>query len=170
MAIAYFLAQVIGATLGFGLLTLLTPSELLKSDSATGAGFCSTAPRPELTASQVFFLEYFATTVLITLCCASWDPRNAKCQDSIALKFGFAVSVLSITVVSFHQLLLWNLKFRNVNLRVRQPATVWILRERLVLHYWITTGKCTGWVYTHTELTWWSPKVLIKVTKLNFFI
>lgn len=100
MAIAYVVAQLAGATMGFGLLMLLTPSEIFRPEGTIGAGVCSTVPRPELTAAQVFFLEYFATTVLITLCCSSWDPRNAKQQDSVALKFGFAVAVLSITVVS----------------------------------------------------------------------
>lgn len=100
MAIAYLVAQMAGAIMGFGLLTLLIPSELFPAEGSLEAGVCSTVPRPELTTVQVFFLEYFATTVLITLCCSSWDPRNAKQQDSVALKFGFAVAVLSITVVS----------------------------------------------------------------------
>lgn len=100
MAIAYVIAQVAGAIMGFGLLMLLTPSELFRPEGTIGAGLCSTVPRPELTTAQVFFLEYFATTVLITLCCASWDPRNTKFQDSVAIKFGFAVAVLSMTVVS----------------------------------------------------------------------
>jgi len=98
MAIAYVIAQLAGAIMGFGLLMLLTPSEIFRPEGMEGAGVCSTVPRPELTTAQVFFLEYFATTVLITLCCSSWDPRNAKLQDSVALKFGFAVAVLSITV------------------------------------------------------------------------
>lgn len=100
MAIAYVIAQVAGATMGFGLLILLTPDSIFRPEGTIGAGVCSTVPRPELTTVQVFFLEYFATTILITLCCASWDPRNAHLQDSVAMKFGFAVSVLSMTVVS----------------------------------------------------------------------
>lgn len=100
MAIAYVIAQCAGAIMGFGLLMLLTPDSIFRPEGTTGAGVCSTVPRPELTTVQVFFLEYFATTILITLCCSSWDPRNAHLQDSVALKFGFAVSVLSMTVVS----------------------------------------------------------------------
>ncbi|XP_037024947.1 aquaporin-4-like isoform X1 [Bradysia coprophila] len=98
MAIAYLIAQVAGAIMGFGLFMLLTPDGIFRPEGTIGAGICSTVPRPELTTVQVFFLEYFATTVLITLCCSSWDPRNAQQQDSVAIKFGFAVSVLSMTV------------------------------------------------------------------------
>lgn len=100
MAIAYVVAQFLGAIMGFGILILLTPTEIFRPEGSVGAGCCSTVPRPELTVLQVFFLEYFATTVLITMCCSSWDPRNAKQQDSIPIKFGLAVAVLSIVVVS----------------------------------------------------------------------
>lgn len=100
MAIVYVIAQVTGAILGMGLLKLLTPPNIFLPEGHIGAGTCSTVPHVDLTEAQVFFLEFFSTMVLITVCCASWDPRNAHLQDSVAIKFGLTVALLSITVVS----------------------------------------------------------------------
>lgn len=99
MFFVYCVAQILGAFVGFGMLALLTPAHIFRREGAT-VGACSTTPVDGLTVMQAFALEYFATTVLITLCCASWDPRNKAKQDSIALKFGLAVAALSISVVS----------------------------------------------------------------------
>lgn len=99
MAIVYVFAQYIGATIGYRLLQLLTPVNVLNASSGT-SGFCVTAPHEDLTGFQTFLLEYIATMVLISLCCAVWDPQNASKQDSIPIKFGLAVFALSFTVVS----------------------------------------------------------------------
>lgn len=99
MAIVYVIAQVTGAILGMGLLTLLTPQNIFLPEGHIGAGLCSTVPHADLTEVQVFFLEFFSTMVLISLCCSSWDPRNAHLQDSVPIKFGLTVAILSITVV-----------------------------------------------------------------------
>ncbi len=125
MAIAYFIAQMAGAVMGFGLLMLLTPSEIFRPEGTVGAGICSTVPRPELSAAQVFFLEYFATTVLITLCCSSWDPRNAKFQDSIPLKFGFAVAILSMTVVSYRGYNYSNIESESLKKKYYSGSSDW---------------------------------------------
>lgn len=106
MAIVYFIAQVIGACLGMGLLILLTPSNIFLPEGHVGAGLCSTVPHVDLTTAQVFFLEFISTMVLITLCCSSWDPRNAHLQDSVPIKFGLTVAVLSITVVSIRDVVI----------------------------------------------------------------
>lgn len=94
----YIVAQFLGAIVGFGLLKLLTPQSIFHP--ANSRGTCSPSPNNDLNAAQVFFFEYFATTVLITMCCAAWDPRHAKNQDSIPIKFGLALSVPFIAVVS----------------------------------------------------------------------
>ncbi len=98
MACMYVVAQFIGAIVGYGLLSLLTPSHILRPEGSVGT--CSPNPNPNLNAAQIFFFEYFATTVLITLCCAAWDPRHAKNQDSMAIKFGLSLSIPFIAVVS----------------------------------------------------------------------
>lgn len=101
MACLYVLAQFLGALVGFGVLRLLTPMSILRPEGSVGTGVCSPSPNPALNAAQVFFYEYFATTVLITMCCAAWDPRNAKNQDSIPIKFGLATAIPFIAVVSY---------------------------------------------------------------------
>lgn len=95
----YVVAQFLGAIVGLGVLRLLTPSHIFHP--AGSVGTCSPSPNPNLNAAQVFFFEYFATTVLIALCCAAWDPRHAKNQDSMPIKFGLTLAVPFIAVVGF---------------------------------------------------------------------
>lgn len=99
MSALYIVAQVIGSFLGFGLLKVLTPSEIFRPKDATGPGVCTTAPHDDSDAMRVFAIEFFATMSLILLCCGVWDPRNAKTTDSNAIKFGFTIIVLSMAAV-----------------------------------------------------------------------
>lgn len=99
MAILYLFAQLIGATLGFRLLKALTPTKVFAL--STGSyGVCQTAPHEDLTEFDAFFIEFIATSVLISICCSLWDKRNAQYQDSNALKFGLAITILSVIFVS----------------------------------------------------------------------
>lgn len=99
MAILYFFAQMIGALIGYRCLQALTPLKIL-AQSGGAYGFCQTAPHEDLNDLEAFILEYIATMLLISLCCACWDARNSKNQDSVALKFGLAICILSIAFVS----------------------------------------------------------------------
>lgn len=99
MAIVYFFAQLIGAVIGYRLLKALTPDEVYEK-SCGKYGFCATGPHDSINEFQAFFIEFIATTVLITVCCAVWDPRNAKHQDSVPLKFGSVITFLSFAFVS----------------------------------------------------------------------
>lgn len=100
-ALIYFLAEMIGATVGFGLLKMLIPTRILAlTVGNSDAGFCATALNSDFTEVQGALVEFAATALLILLCCSCWDPRNAKQNDSVALKFGFAVAALAITFVS----------------------------------------------------------------------
>lgn len=99
MALIYIVAQMIGATIGYGLLKSLVPEKVF--DENTGEyGFCSTVPHAGLTLLQAFMIEFIATMILIFICCSVWDPRNAKHQESVSLKFGFAITILSFAFVS----------------------------------------------------------------------
>lgn len=95
MAILYVIAQLIGATLGFRLLQALTPAKVFALSSGE-YGVCATVPYDELTELDAFFIEFIATSVLISICCALWDPRNSNKQDSVAVKFGLAITILSV--------------------------------------------------------------------------
>lgn len=99
MACLYFVAQMIGAVIGYGLLKGLTPDQIF-NEKAGDYGFCATAPVDGITPFQAFMMEFIATMILTIICCSVWDPRNAKYQESIALKFGFAITLLSFAFVS----------------------------------------------------------------------
>lgn len=98
MALLYFVAQILGGLAGSGLLLYITPSDVYALGGQNG--FCSTVPNPTVSIAQALTVEYVATMVLVTISCTAWDPRNAKLQDSIALKLGLTVSALSIAFVS----------------------------------------------------------------------
>lgn len=97
MAIIYFVAQLIGATVGFTLLQQLIPPNIM-SQSLRDGGFCLTTVQSDLDPTKGVIFEFIATSVLILLCCATWDYRNNKWQDGIAMKFGFAITLLSFTI------------------------------------------------------------------------
>lgn len=99
MAVLYVLAQLIGATLGFGLLKALTPTRVFAS-STDAYGVCQTVPHEDLTAIDAFVIEFIATSVLISMCCGLWDARNTIKQDSVPIKFALAITVLSVIFVS----------------------------------------------------------------------
>lgn len=63
-------------------------------------GFCATKPHAKTTVMQAIVIETIITGVLILVCCAVWDKRNAHKQDSICTRFGFIVAVISIVAVS----------------------------------------------------------------------
>lgn len=99
MASLYFIAQIFGAFMGYGLLLVITPSHIFSPDNDL-IGVCVTRPHESLSPIQAVAIEYLATTILIALCCGCWDPRNADKQDTIPLKFGFALVSIGCLVVS----------------------------------------------------------------------
>lgn len=78
--------------------------DLGRDMNQTSSAFCGTVPAPELTTVQAFFAEFLATSLLIFLCCGSWDPRNSAKLDSVAIKFGILVTAVDMAEVR------WNLK------------------------------------------------------------
>lgn len=85
MGILFVIAEVIGATLGYGLLYALTPSEYLNN---TEHGLCTTVPHESINTSQAFFIEFCLTFTLILIVSGVWDPRNRENSDSIPLRIG----------------------------------------------------------------------------------
>jgi glycerol uptake facilitator-like aquaporin len=61
MGILFMIMEVIGATLGYGLLIALTPQKYLN----TQPGVCMTVLHPDITIPQAFFLEFFLTFALV---------------------------------------------------------------------------------------------------------
>lgn len=99
----YFVAQVVGGFMGFGLLKALTPDEIYSGSTPDDApGLCVTALNPAVTPLQGLLIEFLATSALILVFCAILDPRNAKNTDGISLKFGFVIFALALTTVRSH--------------------------------------------------------------------
>ncbi|KAG7212268.1 hypothetical protein KM043_012597 [Ampulex compressa] len=96
-ALVYFLSQTIGAILGYGMLKVVTPSDLLTAGAKDDADkFCVTNLHKDLSAIQGLILEGLSTGILMMVACAVWDRRNEKNSDSVPLKFGFAVAVMAM--------------------------------------------------------------------------
>jgi len=95
MAFIYFVAQMLGAFIGYGLLKALLPEAVfIEQDN-----FCVTQPM-NVSSTQAFGIEFAATSILIIVCCGVWDPRNSKHHDSVAIRFGLAVACLACSAVS----------------------------------------------------------------------
>lgn len=98
-ALVYILAQLIGASLGYGMLKVVTPSDRLVPGSPNNPDmFCVTDLHSELTAIQGLLLEGIATGILMLVVCAIWDRRNERNSDSIPIKFGLTVAALATAV------------------------------------------------------------------------
>lgn len=78
---------------------MVTPPTILLQSS--GSSFCVTKPMELVTIPQALCIEFIATGTLIWFCCAIWDPRNAKNQDSVALRFALAIAGIVSASVRF---------------------------------------------------------------------
>ncbi|XP_060657953.1 aquaporin-like isoform X1 [Drosophila nasuta] len=96
MAIAYFVAQMVGAFVGYGLVKASLPEDVVCS-SDTPKGVCITALGEGISAGQGVLIEFLLTVILIIICCAVWDPRNATFGDSTGIRFGLAIACISLT-------------------------------------------------------------------------
>lgn len=95
MALGYFVAQCIGGFMGFGMLKILTPTDVFSEALEKGAGFCVTFPNSRITTVQALGIEFLATAVLTLVCCGVWDPRNKKFHDSVPIRFGLTIGCLA---------------------------------------------------------------------------
>ncbi|CAH2105730.1 unnamed protein product [Euphydryas editha] len=90
LGIMYVIAQGAGSIVGYGLLYLVSPIDLV-SDSV-----CATVPHPNHMVYQALIIEILLSTALGFINCAVWDPVNKEKQDAIPLKFGFTIVALSL--------------------------------------------------------------------------
>jgi aquaporin related protein len=98
----YFVGQLIGAFLGFGLLLVVTPEANVGNfynnitGEKIGLGVCSPGLHPDISAGQGLFVEFILSLILSLFCCGVWDRRNKDKHDSVAIRFGLAVAVLAM--------------------------------------------------------------------------
>ncbi|XP_008550663.1 aquaporin AQPAe.a isoform X1 [Microplitis demolitor] len=98
-ASVYFVAQCLGAILGFGLLKVVTPSDVLVGSlTSSTETFCITELHNKIPVIQGLLGEIIATAVLMFMTCAIWDNRNEKNTDSTAIKFGLTISALCMVL------------------------------------------------------------------------
>ncbi|XP_044727650.1 aquaporin AQPAn.G-like isoform X2 [Chrysoperla carnea] len=86
----YLMSQCIGAIIGYAMLKLVTPPELFEG------GLCLTSVHPGISIWQGVMVEFLLTSLLILVCCGVWDHRNSHNSDSLPIRFGFAVTALSL--------------------------------------------------------------------------
>ena len=78
MAVAFIIAQTIGACLGYGLLIVVTPHDKFWPDGPNEPGICMTLPHSTVSPAQAFLIEFCLTFTLICVVCGVWDPRYVK--------------------------------------------------------------------------------------------
>ncbi|XP_014214761.1 aquaporin AQPcic-like [Copidosoma floridanum] len=101
-ALVYFIGQTAGGIVGYGLLKLITPQDLLYGASPESSdSFCVTLLHSRVSVLQGFLAEVLATGVLVFMSCAVADARNSRNTDSTAIKFGLAVAVLCFGFVPY---------------------------------------------------------------------
>ncbi|KAK1118200.1 hypothetical protein K0M31_015247 [Melipona bicolor] len=102
MTLLYTGAQCLGAMLGYGLIRVITPVELIYAGQPdSGNTFCMTELHPDLSTFQGFMAEFLATGILVLFACGVWDCRNVKNTDSIPMRFGFCITALSLIFIPF---------------------------------------------------------------------
>uniref|UniRef100_V5I9M7 Aquaporin n=1 Tax=Anoplophora glabripennis TaxID=217634 RepID=V5I9M7_ANOGL len=95
----YFVGQLIGALLGFGILTAVTPSEMMgnvQNSTYKTLGVCSPNINPDISVGQGFLVEFMISFILALVCCGVWDAKNSDKHDSVAIRFGLAIAVLAM--------------------------------------------------------------------------
>lgn len=95
-ACIYYVAQILGAFMGYGTIIVLTPAAIIEQ---SGPSFSTTVPHPDVSAGAACCIESIATAILVWVCCAVWDPRNVHAQDSVPIRFGLAITCLVAVAV-----------------------------------------------------------------------
>lgn len=98
LAGVYMVSQVIGASLGYGVLMAITPESVLKESSPNGTccAMCVTLVHPKMTPLQGLLAEFLVTSILVLVLCSVFDRRNARNTDSISIKFGLTVAAVAM--------------------------------------------------------------------------
>jgi len=96
-AFVYVVAELFGALIGYGILVVITPYNILSSENS---GVCVTSPVAGLTPWQALLIETITTGFLILLVCSVWDPRSGN-GDCGSLKFLAIIFFTSVVVGPF---------------------------------------------------------------------
>lgn len=95
--ILYIIAQFIGASLGYGALQIVIPTDLFNNGNSNPVvGVCMTVVHPSVSITQAILIEALCTACILLGACATWDSRCAHTTDSTAIRFGFSVVAISL--------------------------------------------------------------------------
>ncbi|XP_043463196.1 aquaporin AQPAe.a-like [Leptopilina heterotoma] len=94
----YILCQTGGSILGYGMLKIVIPYSRLGDPKGD---FCVTSLSEDVGTFQGLIVELISTAVLMMIACAVWDKRNERNTDSVAIKFGLAVTALATAAGPF---------------------------------------------------------------------
>lgn len=89
LGMAYVIAECAGALVGYGLLVVLAPIDV------AAEGICVTVPY-QISAYQALGIELLLAMALALIECSVFDPAMAHNTDSLPLKYGLAITGLSI--------------------------------------------------------------------------
>lgn len=88
----------LGASLGYGILMLITPQELFYFPES---GTCVTILHDKVSITQGFFVEFLLTSALVMMICAVWNENTKLGGDSAPLRIGLTVATLCIVGAPF---------------------------------------------------------------------
>ncbi|KAI4479496.1 hypothetical protein M0804_010893 [Polistes exclamans] len=92
----YIIAQFIGASIGYGILQAVIPTDLFYNDHLNPIGVCMTVIHRSVSIPQAILIEALCTACILLGACATWDSRCAHTTDSTAIRFGFSVVAISL--------------------------------------------------------------------------
>lgn len=101
MTFLYICSQCIGGLIGFGLIRVITPVQLMYTAQGAGDTFCMTDIHADLTTLQGAMTEVLATGLLVFFACGLWDCRNAANTDSAPMRVGFCITVLCLIFIPY---------------------------------------------------------------------
>ncbi|CAG4915037.1 unnamed protein product [Colias eurytheme] len=90
LGIGYVIAQCLGAIVGYGLLIVVSPIDLVPG------AICTTQPHIGQEPYQALIVEIMLSAALGFINCAVWDPLNEDKSEANSLKFGFTIAAFSI--------------------------------------------------------------------------
>ncbi|XP_022119863.2 aquaporin AQPAe.a-like [Pieris rapae] len=90
LGIGYVIAQCLGSIVGYGLLVVVSPFDLIPG------AICATQPRVDMQPYQALIVEIILSSALGFINCAVWDPVNVDKDEANSLKFGLTIAAFSI--------------------------------------------------------------------------
>ncbi|KAH8290272.1 hypothetical protein KR054_001536 [Drosophila jambulina] len=123
LMLMYVACQVVGAVLGYLLLMLLLPQDIVEQSKPA---VCLNKPMDSLSSFQIVGIECLLTSVYVLGWCALWDVRNGRFLDSVSLRMGLLVTACSFAGVQLTGASMNPVKTLVPSLFQGNPGLVWM--------------------------------------------